>query len=97
MKISSVFEIVGNGLMYVFTAVQTKEVFQIISLALSILISIIIIVSKIVNWFKKAKADGKITKEELEELAQDLSEDIDKIKKDAEEIIEIVEIEEKEK
>ena len=83
--------------MYVFTAVQTKEIFQIISLALTILTSVIIIVSKIVNWYKKAKADGKITKEELGELAQDLSEDIDKIKEDAEEIIEIVEIEEKEK
>ena len=36
-------EYIGNGLMYILTIVQTKELFQIISLCLSILISLIII------------------------------------------------------
>ena len=96
MKIKSIFEICGNGLMYVFTVVQTKEIFQIISLCLSILISLIIIVSKVVEWFKKAKEDGKITKEELNELTNNVKEDVNDIKDNVEEIIEIIEEQEKE-
>ena len=67
MKIKDVFEISGNGVMYILTATQTKEVFEIISLALSILISILIIAGKIITWYKKAKEDGKITADELKE------------------------------
>ena len=70
----NILEISGNALMYVFTAVQTKEVFEIISLILSILISIVILVSNIINWVKKASADGKIDKEEIDELVDILSE-----------------------
>lgn len=67
MKFKDVFEISGNGVMYILTATQTKEVFEIISLVLSILISILIIVGKIITWYKKAKEDGKITADELKE------------------------------
>lgn len=80
------FEVSGNGLMYVLTATQTKEVFEIISLVLSILISLLIITSKLVVWFKKAKEDGKITKDELKEgieILQDGKKEIeDKLHKD---------------
>ena len=67
MKIKDVFEISGNGVMYILTATQTKEIFEIISLVLSILISILIIAGKIITWYKKAKEDGKITADELKE------------------------------
>ena len=80
------FEVSGNGLMYVLTVTQTKEVFEIISLVLSILISLLIITSKLVVWFKKAKEDGKITKDELKEgieILQDGKKEIeDKLHKD---------------
>lgn len=80
------FEVSGNGLMYVLTATQTKEIFEIISLVLSILISLLIITSKLVVWFKKAKEDGKITKDELKEgieILQDGKKEIeDKLHKD---------------
>ena len=66
-KFIDIFEIGGNGLMYILTATQTKEIFEIISLVLSILISILIIVSKIINWYKKAKEDGKITSNEIKD------------------------------
>ena len=96
MKIKSIFEVFGNASMYVLTVVQTKEIFQIISLVLSILISLIIIVSKVIEWFKKANADGKITKEELNEITNNVKEDVNDIKDNVEEIIEIIEEQEKE-
>ena len=97
MKNNSLFEIFGNGFMYVLTALQTKEVFQIISLFLSIIISLIIIIDKVVKWFKKAYSDGKITKEEIKELTENIKNEVEDIKNDAEELVEIIEIEEKER
>ncbi|MCQ2382737.1 MAG: hypothetical protein MJ060_02760 [Clostridia bacterium] len=54
----------------VFTASQTETTFQIISLILTCLSFIVSIAFTIYNWYKKAKADGKIEKEELKELAE---------------------------
>lgn len=67
MKIKDFLEIGGNGIMYVLSATQTKEIFEIISLVLSILISLLIIVSKLISWFQKAKEDGKITEDEIKD------------------------------
>ena len=67
MKIRDLFEVIGNGAMYVLSATQTKEIFEIISLVLSIVISILIVVGKIVDWYRRAKADGKITQDEINE------------------------------
>lgn len=67
MKLKDFFQIGGNGIMYILTATQTKEVFEIVSLILSIVISILIIVSKIVDWYKRAKVDGKIDEDEIKE------------------------------
>lgn len=67
MKIRDFIELGGNAVMYALTFTNTKELFEIISLGLSILISLLIIISKVISWMKKAKEDGKITKEELDE------------------------------
>lgn len=60
----------GNVFTYVLTIVQTNEIFQIISLVLSIITSLIIIAYRLYVWYKAAKADGKITKDELEDAAK---------------------------
>lgn len=60
--------------MYVLSFTQTKEVFEIISLILSILISVLILISNIIGWYKKASEDGKIDKEEIDELVDIISE-----------------------
>ena len=86
MKINDALEIGGNTGMYVLTITQTKEIFQIISLVLSILISLLIITGKVINWWKKAKEDGKITKEEIEEIVNNVGDDIDKINEDVDKI-----------
>lgn len=59
---------IGDGIAVICTALQTDAVFQYISLGLTILatlFSIIISLVQLINWWKKAKADGKITEEEI--------------------------------
>lgn len=67
MKIRDWLEIGGNGAMYGLTALQPEKILGIINLSLSILISLLIIISKVLEWHKRAKADGKIDEEEIKE------------------------------
>lgn len=78
--IRDALEISGNGIMYILTVTQTKEVFELISLILSIAISILIIVSKLVTWIKKSTADGKITSEEVKDAVDIVSDGVNDIK-----------------
>lgn len=81
-------EIGGNACLYVLTGVQTEQTFRIISLVLSIIISLCIIAGKIVEWYNKAKQDGKISKEEIKEGLDSISDDI---KLTADEVAQVVE------
>ena len=68
MKNQSGFAYISDLVAVVCTAIQTNEVFQYISLGLTILAtlcSIIISILQLWKWWKKAKADGKITEEEI--------------------------------
>ena len=82
MKIDDLFCIFGNGVGYVMSVVQTNEILQIVSFVLSTLTSVVIIAFRLWAWWKKAKEDGKISKEEIDE-AIDILEDA-KEKKDDE-------------
>lgn len=79
----------GTALSAVGTGLQTSEVLQIISLVLTIIGSLITIAMAIINWWKKAKADGRITSDEIQEgieIIQDGLDDLkDKTKEDKEE------------
>lgn len=60
----------ADGVAVVFTATQTNEVFQMISLILTIvatLFSVVLTAVRLFHWYKEAKKDGKITKEEVDE------------------------------
>ena len=57
----------------VFTAVQTDTTLQIISLVLTIVATVFSIAFTIYKWYKSAKADGKITKDEIDELMDELN------------------------
>lgn len=72
--------ICGTTLSAVGTGLQTSEVLQIISLVLTIIGSLITIVMAITNWWKKAKADGKITSEEIQEGVQIIQDGIETLK-----------------
>ena len=84
MQIKHFFEDLGNGLMYLCSMAQVEQALRIASFVLSILISVLIIISRVIDWWKKAKADGKITKDEIDELGhivgdgvQDIKEQVD--------------------
>lgn len=76
------FEIIGNGTQYVLTVAQTNEVFQLIELILSIATTLFILGINIYAWWKKAKKDGKIDKEEIEELKEIVNDGKEKIEKE---------------
>ena len=80
-------ELVGNGMQYILTVAQTNEIFQLIELILSISTTLFILLINIIAWWKKAKKDGKIDEEEINELKQivnDGKEKIETIKKKGE-------------
>ena len=78
-------EIVSGGLVSLsamLTALQTNEVFQTVSLVVTILSGIVSIVFIIWRWWKQAKKDGKVDGEDIGQLLDDLSEGLKDIKSD---------------
>ena len=80
MSIRHFFEDLGNGVMYLISWAQVEQALRIASFVLSIFISILIIVSRIHDWWKKAKEDGKITKDEIKEGVTIITEGVEDIK-----------------
>ena len=56
-----------NAMQYMAVALQDNPILQGVQLGLSILTSIILVAYRIWKWHDEAKADGKITKDEVEE------------------------------
>ncbi len=74
---------VGTGLGVVGTSMQVNELLQIISMIITIIGGIItFIVLPLLNWYKNAKADGKITKEEMKEGIKIIEDGTEKIKQE---------------
>ena len=72
--------VLGTSCSAVGTALQTNEVLQTISLVITILGGIVsLIVLPLLNWYHKAKQDGKITPDELKEGGETLSDGIEKL------------------
>ena len=67
----------GTAVGSILTAVQTDQVFQYISLGLTILSTLVAIAYTIWKWWKKAKADGQITPDEVNDLVDDVKNIID--------------------
>lgn len=78
-------EILVNASGYVISATMTKEVLQIIALICSILGTLIIGITRIVDWYIRAKQDGKIDSSEIKELGQIVEEEKEKIEKETKE------------
>ena len=85
MKLSDLFAYFGNAFTYILVVVQTDEILKIISFALSIAVSLTILASKIIAWWKRAKEDGKIDSKEMEELSNILKDGKESIDKKGEE------------
>lgn len=63
---------------------QTKEILGIILIILNIIIVIVTTTLKVIDWYKRAKADGKITKDEIEEVTHIVNDGIEDINKNLE-------------
>ena len=62
---------------------QTHQVFEIISLILTILGTILtFIVMPLLNWYQKSKKDGKITIDEVKEGGEILADGIEEVGKE---------------
>lgn len=66
------YDFITETFSVIFTVIQSNEVFQLISLILTCIATTISILYTIIIWYKKANSDGKITKEELNELKEEL-------------------------
>lgn len=74
---------VGTSISVIGTATQTNELLQTISLVVTIVGAVIsMIVVPLLGWWNKAKKDGKITTEELEEGAKTLHQGIEDVKEE---------------
>ena len=80
MKIKDFFQIIGNGLQYAISLAQVEDALRIAGIILSVIISLIIIIDKIITWWKKAKADGKITEDEIKEGVEIIKDGTQEIK-----------------
>lgn len=80
MKTGELMSVGGNILTWVLSAIQQNEILQIIEFILSAILSIVILLYRVWHWYKEANADGKITKEELEDLDKIISEEEEKKK-----------------
>lgn len=89
---------IGTAVSAVGTATQTNELLQTISLIITIIGALItFIVIPLWNWYKEAKKDGKITKEELKEGTKIVIEGSQSVKDKVEEVKQLDQREEIEK
>lgn len=75
-------EWLGTGISAILTIVQTNEIFQIISLVLTIITTLLTFIFTIYKWIKLSKEDGKIDEDEIKqgiEIVEDFKESLDKI------------------
>lgn len=82
-------EVIFNVATYGIALAEFEQVLKIVSLIFSIITSLTILIAKIIQWWKKASSDGKITKDEINEgidiIVGDGKQIIDNINKDKEE------------
>lgn len=78
-KINEAIAWICNSIGLGLTAIQTEQAFKLISLILTILATLLSIALTIWTWWRKAKIDGKLTPEELEELKKKIEEERDKL------------------
>lgn len=85
---------VVNAFQYLIVFIQTNAIFQYIELGIAILTSIVMLAYRIYHWVKEAKADGKITADEIKEGVEIIKDGVDEL---VDEIEQLEKVSEKEK
>lgn len=62
------------------TITQTDEIFRIISLVLTIISAVIVLARNVYEWYLKASADKKLSKDELKELLNIIDDSVNEVK-----------------
>lgn len=71
----------GTTLSVIGTVTQFNEILQTISLIITIIGAIVsIVIVPIISWYREAKKDGKITKDEVEDLTKTIDKSVDELK-----------------
>ena len=65
---------------YAFVSIQDNWVLQWVQLGLAIACSIVLLAYRIWRWYKEAKKDGKVDKEEIKDLVNIIGDGVDEIK-----------------
>ena len=73
MRIDYILDGIAVGL----GVAQVNEIMQIVQLTLGVLATIVSIAFSLYKWWKKAKADGKITEEEINEAIDIIKKPLD--------------------
>lgn len=74
------YDYLFDAVAVVGTVAQTKEIFQIISLSVTILSVLVSLTLTLYKWYKTAKADGHITPDEIADAVQKTADAIDEVK-----------------
>ena len=84
MKTKLIGGFVGTAISSMGLVISTEQLEQIVSIVCSVVGVIIVITTSIIipliQWHKKAKADGKITQEELDEAHQIITNGVNDVK-----------------
>ena len=67
---------VASAIACITTALQTNEIFSYVSLSLTILSIVVSLAFTIYRWYKAATDDGKIDKEEIDDLMHNINDSI---------------------
>lgn len=73
-------DIIGIAFQSMLTIAQTDEIFRIISLVLTIISAVIVLARNIYEWYLKASADKKLSKDELKELLNIIDDSVNEVK-----------------
>lgn len=67
---------IASGVACITTALQSDEIFSYVSLSLTILSIVVSLAFTIYRWYKVATDDGKIDKEEIDDLMHNINDSI---------------------
>ena len=74
----------GSSTTLVLSFAQTKELLQIIQFIIGILCGLVTLAFTIYKWYNKAKKDGKITQEEVEDLFDIVNDGLEDVEREVE-------------